>query len=376
MNAPLPSSVSVTLEREQDNQLTIFRTPDESSYWFHCDLEGGRYTVRVNCGPDAEEQVVSLSVPLPRRFMQEHAPLKVIRTQPEKPWRLAIDRQRRIHFTIYHGSSFSSIGRGDENPSPRVKCKNMLFPRGIAVDTSDNKVLAVYITGNHKLQKYVNGKFEVEIGHNEPGANFNQFHDPNGVCFHKRKVYVCDSVNYRIQVFSPDLKREDTRVIGRFTNSSPTFKATVLFHPEDLDFDSHDNLYVVDSGYRIVLVFKSADDYASVLRTIPLEAAVLPVSLRIFRDAADRSYFCVSDHDGCGIAVYSIDGGFVRKVGISCGKTGRGSLRVLVEGGRKSVSYVPPESSVYQARPLGLAVDCDGFLYVACSNCNEIHVFE
>lgn len=372
-NRTLPSSVCVTLETEQGGAQTTLETPDEVSYSFHCALEGGKYKVRVKYGEEIEEEVIS--VPLPRRFMNEHAPLnplKVICTHPEKPWRLAIDRQKMVHFTSNFSTSFCTIGPNDKHPPPRVQCEDVKSARGIAVDTNEGRDTTVYITGDHKLQKYVGRTLKGEIGSFERSEMVNRFNDPNGVCFHKGKVYVCDSQNYRVQVFSPDMHGRNTEVIGRNTMSNP--RDTVLRHPEDLDFDDQDDLYVVDK-FRGVVVFRSVDDYESAFRRITLGDLLFPVSLRICRKA-NKSYFCVSDIDGY-IAVFCTDGEFVRKVEILCNKTSKGCLQVLVDGGRKSISYLPPKSSVSnQARPVGLAVDGDGFLYVACYGCNEIHVLE
>ena len=91
----------------------------------------------------------------------------------------------------------------------------------------------------------------------------------------------------------------------------------------------------------------------------------------------ERAYFCVSARDEYCIIVYTLHGEFIRKVNISFDENktpGRGSLKLLTSGTRKSISYVAPR--LHQTQPLGLAVDCDGFLYVACYNCNQIQVFE
>lgn len=375
----LPSSVSVTLEREQDKSKTYLKAPCEVSYSFHVPMrvsqeessltvKGGKYKVLVKYG--REEIARELYIPLPRRFMKEHVPFKVIFTEPERPWRLAVDQQQRIYFTGNTSSSYSIMGPGYEEPK-RIQCKNMIFARGIAVAT-ENGATVVYITGNHKLQKYEGENLVGEIGC--LGSEVNQFNDPNGVCVHKGKVYVCDSINYRVQVFLPDLRGKDTKVIGRDTRSLPGYRSAVLYHPEDLDFDSQGNMYVVDSMNHSVVVFTSNGEYSE---TIVLEGSLFPVSLRIFRDVDNKAYFCVSVRDQYCIMVYSIHGVFIRKVGISYDKNktpGRGSLRLLASGKRRSISYVPPNPC--QTKPLGIAVDCDEFLYVACSNCNEIQVFE
>lgn len=379
---PLPTSVSVTLERQQDGAETNFEAPSKVSYLFHCTPKGGGYKVRVKCGEE-EEIETEVFVPLPRRFMKDPAPSAVLSTEPDGPWRLATDAQRRLYFTEAGNTSnsFSIMGPGPGGErvkiQSRVQCERVVFVRGIAVDAGMDGTMIVYITGDHKLQRYEDGTLKGEIGGERPGREKNWLNDPNGICLHRGRVYVCDSGNYRVQVFSPDLSGAGTEVVGRNLKHSPTFVTTVLNHPEDLDFDSEGNMCVIDSGNRSIVVFHSSDAYKSVKQTISLAngpgAMRWPVSLRIFKDVGSTAYFCVSDHEGDCFKVFSMRGEFVRKVGISC--TRAGSLRVLVEGDHSTISYDPPDLPP-STRPLGLAVDCDGRLYIACCDCKEIHVYE
>ena len=261
----------------------------------------------------------------------------------------------------------------------RVPCKDIMFARGIAVTTEGGGVV-VYITGNHKLQKYKDGCLIEQLG-NE-GLRVNQFSDPNGVRVYNDSVYVCDSGNSRIQVFSRGLRERDTRVIGngRKFREGYVNESSILFHPEDLDFDDKGKIYVADSHYHSVVVFTPSGEYMCnfPLTGVPLIVGLpFPVSIRIFKGVDERAYFCVSTRDENCIIVYTLHGGFIRKVDITFDENrapGRGSLMLVTSGTRKSISYVAPR--LRPTQPLGLAVDCDGFLYVACFKCNQIQVFE
>ena len=79
--------------------------------------------------------------------MREHAPFNVVYTEPERPWRLAVDHNHRIYFTGYVSTSFSVLSPGEEQPR-RVQCEDIMFARGIAVATEGGGVV-VYIIGNH-----------------------------------------------------------------------------------------------------------------------------------------------------------------------------------------------------------------------------------
>ena len=333
--------------------------------------------ITVKCG---EEEVKKDLFPLPRCFMREHAPFNVIYTEPERPWRLAVGQDRKIYFTGNKSTSFSVLSPGEEQPM-RVQCEDIMFARGIAVTTEGGGVV-VYITGNHKLQKYKDGRLIAQLG-NE-GLRVNQFSDPNGVRVYNDRVYVCDSGNSRIQVFSRDLRERDTRVIcsDRIFREGYVYESSILFHPEDLDFDDKGKIYVANSHYHSVVVFTPSGEYMCdfPLTGLPLIIGLpFPVSIRIFKSIDERAYFCVSAwHENC-IIVCTLHGEFVRKVDITFDENrapGRGSLMLVTSGthDRRSISYVAPR--LRPTQPLGLAVDCNGFLYVACFKCNQIQVFE
>ena len=268
-----------------------------------------------------------------------------------------------------------------------VQCKEIVFVRGIAVDERERGGAAVYITGDHKLQMYslpesplpsvLENAFQKELG-DVRDAEKNSFHDPNGVCVHGGKVYVCDSGNHCVQVFTQDLSVEETEVVG-ITESGESH----LKHPEDLDFNYKGDMYVVDSCNinAVIVVFAVASGYETVLRRIWLAdspgAMKWPVSLRIIADTAGMSCICVSDYLGHCITFYSMGEELLRKVGISRGGGEGGCVKMLVKGDHKSISYSPPDPTAKRpTRALGLAVDSDGYIYVASCHCNEILLFD
>ena len=384
----LPREVSLTLERRGARAILerptyLFRIPEPRDA-----VEGGEYEVTVNF--EGAVLTRNVFIPLPRRFMREHAPYDVIYTEPEKrPWRLAIGQDRRIYYTGNTSTSFSILSQGEEQPRHvHVDCQDILFARGIAVttETADDGVTVytvVYITGNHKLQKYkMDGehwRLIAQLG-NE-GLRANQFSDPNGVRVRNDRVYVCDSGNCRIQVFSRQLQEHETRVIcsGRIFREGSAYESSILFHPEDLDFDDRGKIYVADSRYHFVVVFTPSGEYMCdfPLTGLPLSVgSPFPVSIRIFKGVDEKAYFCVSAlHQNC-IIICSLHGKFIRKVDITFDENrapGRGSLMVT-SGAHRSISYVAPR--LRPTQPLGLAVDGDGRLYVACCKCNQIQKFE
>ena len=384
MSSALPSSVSLTLESTQGRAETTLAAPSQVSYLFHIparvsrdSVGGGEYKVTVKCGE--EEVKEDVFIPLPRHFMREHAPFNVIYTEPERPWRLAVDQDHRIYFTRNGNTSFSVLSPGEEQPR-RVQCEDIVFARGIAVTTEDDGATVVYITGNHKLQKYKNDCLIAQIGYE--GLGVNQFSDPNGVRVYNDSVYVCDSGNCRVQVFSRELREHETRVIcsGRMLRVGSDCESSILFHPEDLDFDDKGKIYVADSHYHSVVLFTPSGEYMCdfSLTDLPLIVGLpFPVSIRILKGVDEKAYFCVSARDENCIIVCTLHGEFIRKVDITFDENrapDRGFLMLVTSDTHRSISYVAPR--LRPTQPLGLAVDCDGFLYVACCNCNQIQMFE
>lgn len=107
----------------------------------------------------------------------------------------------------------------------------MRRPGGIAFD-SKNKIL--YITSDHKLQKYsFDGNHIDEVGGTENGGEFNR---PFGVAIKDDKVYVCDSENDRIRVFDQNLN---------------LIKDINKMRPQDIAFDEEENIL----GQGIALLY-------------------------------------------------------------------------------------------------------------------------
>ena len=121
-------------------------------------------------------------------------------------------------------------------------------PCGIAVR---GDIIYVADTNNHCIQKLtLSGNFVSKFG-TEKGSN-NYLSLPRGVCLdHDGRVFVADSGNSRVNVFSGD-----GTFLYRIGESSNT-----LDFPWDLAFDPSGNLHVADSGLKCVKVFSPRGDY-------------------------------------------------------------------------------------------------------------------
>ena len=318
---------------------------------------------------------------------------------------MAVDSKRRIYYTTNsfapdspQETAFGVLtprgGGPDGGYSNDLVCNSneRCEIRGIEVyeDKSKGNDVTVYLTRNHCLQVYKNNVLtEKGVGRlQHKGSDVNYFNDPNGIRRYNNWIYVCDSNNHRIQIFTHNFDRSGTKVIRR---NSANF-GTILDHPEDLDFDEHGNLYVLNSNNAFVVKFACSDNlkYDNLVQwkvSLSAKANVIwPTSLRVFRDAWS-SYLCILDHTSWCFDVYSIDAQtLVRRVHISRRGVGGdfGRLEVTVSSAKDNsavvadVCFVPPAEGLAsnRTRPLGLAVDCDGFLYVSCCDVNEIQIFD
>ncbi|SJZ49614.1 6-bladed beta-propeller [Selenihalanaerobacter shriftii] len=111
--------------------------------------------------------------------------------------------------------------------------KNQLY----IVDTIENKVY-IYDTETYKLIK-IFGKRGVKPG---------RFNYPIDIFIRNEKVYISDSMNFRVQIF--DLKGDFISEFGHLGDSSGSFA-----RPKGIAVDSEGHIYVVDALFGAVQIF-------------------------------------------------------------------------------------------------------------------------
>ena len=171
----------------------------------------------------------------------------------------------------------------------------MISPAGIALDDEG----FVYVTSDHKLQKFSpGGSFIAEIGGsengNQPGEAFDR---PLSVAIRNDKVYVCDSINNRIQVFSLHLQFLECIAIKK---------------PQDISFDNEGKMYVTSMADHLVYVF---DESGNIVHQFGQQNSdgiglIDPTGIHIY-----GNYVLVSDDGVNSIMVYSITGQFITSFG-------------------------------------------------------------
>ena len=176
--------------------------------------------------------------------------------------------------------------------------EEMKFPRGIAIDDTDN----IYVCSEHKLQKFTSsGKLIKCVG--KEGSKEGEFNDPRGVTLYNSEVYMCDCYNHRIQVFDLDLNF--IRSIGSRGEGRGELEL-----PLDIKFDSTGNMYITDYGNDRVQVLDSSGHFIRLFGQEGEGRLRGPASVLI----ADK-YVYVSDIVQDHIVVYTSSGQFVTSFG-------------------------------------------------------------
>ena len=169
----------------------------------------------------------------------------------KSPWKIAHNSEDNVIITELQGNRVSIYdlngqliktfgGKGS-------KKGKFNYPSGVAVDDEDNIYIAEY--NGHRIQKFSqDGTFLLAAGTRGQGSL--QFDTPDGVGYnkHNQKIYVCEEVNCRIQVLNKDLtldKMFGKRGIGN----------EALNGPSGIDFDKDGNVYVADTENHRIQVF-------------------------------------------------------------------------------------------------------------------------
>jgi DNA-binding beta-propeller fold protein YncE len=124
-------------------------------------------------------------------------------------------------------------------------------PCGIAFDHSGQRLIVADVGLHQLVVLRPDGSLVERVG--TRGVGPGEFNFPTNLAIDsQRRVYVSDSLNFRVQQFGPDLKH--LRTIGKKGDLPGYFG-----QPKGVALDVHDHLYVVDAHFEAVQVFDSAD---------------------------------------------------------------------------------------------------------------------
>lgn len=256
------------------------------------------------------------------------------------------------------------------------------FPKAVAINSKYQMVICE--ENKHSVSVF-GRKAKKLISVGEYGKEKGKFNHPTGVAVDSKDyIYIVDSKNDRIQKFDPE-----GRYMGEYKGDKG--KNTHLHLPSTIKYGHHDgNLYVVDRGNCRVIILNQKLEYIYLFGSSGYGLGALQDPWDL---AFDRNGFVyITDQKQHCIHIYTSSGSFRGKIGNQGQQKGKlnhptgiaidrfGKIYVC-ESGNHRVSIFHESSEfincfsigLEMVNPCGIAVDDDGFLYVASSE--AVHVF-
>jgi sugar lactone lactonase YvrE len=134
----------------------------------------------------------------------------------------------------------------------------LTLPRAAAVDTKGNVIVSEY-TLVDRLQKFSPHGERVLAAWGTPGLGAGEFNRAEGVCVDSAdRIYVADSCNHRIQIFSGDGKF--LRAYGKAGEHTNEFS-----YPYDICVDEQGRQYVCEFGNSRLQIFDARDQPVEII---------------------------------------------------------------------------------------------------------------
>lgn len=186
------------------------------------------------------------------------------------------------------GETLPSIGKG-----------HLDRPNGVAYDSVARK-LYVADASAHMVKIFnLEGNLLAELG--ERGDGPGEFNFPTHIAVAHDKLYVTDTMNARVQVFSTTTGNHLANIgkrgmfIGDFSR------------PKGVAVDSEDNVYVVESYFDYLLIYNRRGQFLMPLGGVGFSAGQFHLPSGVWIDARNRVY--VADMLNSRVAVFQFLGG-------------------------------------------------------------------
>ena len=190
-------------------------------------------------------------------------------------------------------------------------------PTGVAVDENDN----IYVSCMGEVKKFSrDGRPLSSVG--RTGQREGEFIRPEGLRCRDGLLYVCDTLNHRIQVFQTDTLSY-VRTIGSHGSGNIEFD-----HPWAIDFDLAGRAYVADqNNSRVQVIDVCRGGFLREIGRSGRRRLNRPTSVRVLGE-----FLYVSDDENCRVSVFCVaTGEFVTSFGCHIdpsGKIYKGPFRV------------------------------------------------
>ncbi len=169
------------------------------------------------------------------------------------------------------GKPTATIGKGVLN-----------HPNGVVWDAVSNRIY-VADRGDNNIKVFDGDSGALLFAFGEFGEREGQLNGPTYMAWHEQQLFVTDTLNSRIQVFSPD--GEFQRTFGQrglYVGNLP--------RPKGVAVDSDGNIYVVESYYDYLLVFDRDGRFLLPIGGSGNEVGQFYLPAGVWTDANDRIY--------------------------------------------------------------------------------------
>lgn len=186
------------------------------------------------------------------------------------------------------GEALPSIGKG-----------HLDRPNGVAYDPVGRK-LYVADASAHMIKIFdLEGNLLAELG--ERGDGPGEFNFPTHIAVAEEKLYVTDTMNARVQVFSTKTGKHLANIgkRGMFIGD--------LSRPKGVAVDGEDNVYVVESYFDYLLIYNRHGQFLMPLGGVGFSAGKFHLPSGVWIDARNRVY--VADMMNSRVAVFQFLGG-------------------------------------------------------------------
>ena len=218
------------------------------------------------------------------------------------PIDIAIDNKRGFVYVTDSAEAVIRIfSRGDAKPAGVIRSGGMGRPTGIAINPVTDELLVVDTIHSTILRfSLTDRSLKGVIG--QEGKETGRFHLPTHIAVSPAgNIHVTDSLNFRVQIFSPEGKYVST--FGA-AGDSPGF----FSRPKGVAVDSDGNSYVVDALFDNVQVFDKAGRLLMSFGKPGQELGEFWLPTGIFIDSKDRIYVSDSYNKRVQIFQYLKDG--------------------------------------------------------------------
>ena len=302
------------------------------------------------------------------------------------PMDIAVDNENMIYILNrgfgyvvegFDGDIGNRIGKTtiDENHIGDFARHAMTWPNSLAISSngniycSDEYENSIYVFKSDQIYTFPTAepKKEVILKWGEKGNNRAQFDGPTGLTFNTEgDLYVVDSGNNRIQIFSPQ---------GNYISSwgkEGTEKGT-FYKPWGITIDNKGNIYVADWGNNRVQKFDYNGQYISSIGTDggPDQRLSHPAHVAVDKDGD----IYISDWGNNRVQIFDCNGNFIRSLKGDATDFSKAALYVLE---RSALANTNAEDTLKQnpnlmdgfkefGRPTGIAITKDNQIIIADS---------